>query len=128
MSFLLCKLFDGFVELFVLLLAFLFLKPLDLLLLLKEICLDLSHMLICFDHFCHEVIRTLNRYLGLHTELHGLLHVFSGEVVERYLPLDIVVDLQRLSCLRQHHWVLVGNSHVLGEGDSSLLFDQLPRF
>mmetsp|Transcript_3569 Transcript_3569/g.5401 ORF Transcript_3569/g.5401 Transcript_3569/m.5401 type:complete len:208 (+) Transcript_3569:266-889(+) len=116
---------DSLVELLVLLLALLLLELGDFGLLLHQAALDLAHMGVRLQHFSQEIVGSADWGLGLHEDAHALHHVLPGQVVEGDFSLDIVVDLEVSRSLGNLTGLLVGEGHVLHEGNLALLPDEL---
>lgn len=110
MSLSLFKRLDGLVELLVLETSPLFFKRLHLLLLLEQSGLDLGHVLVRLEHLCEKVVGTGNGDLRLDEDLHAFLYVFSRQVIEGDLSLNVIMDCQ---LLRHNQLMLVGDGHVL---------------
>ena len=101
------EVFQGLVELLVLLLGFVLFERLDLGLLLQQALLDIDHVLVGLQHFGQEIVWTCDRHLRLDQEPHSLHHIVACSVVERNFTLDLRLYLQ---VLRHCNGLLMGYS------------------
>ena len=108
---------DRLVELFVLHARLLLLESLDLALLLQQPRFHLGHVLVRFEHLSEEIIWTADWDLGLHQDFHTFLHIFTCHIVKSDLAFDVIVHRQ---CLWHLQGLVIGDGHVLREGDAAL--------
>lgn len=87
---------QGFVELLVFSFGLVFLKSLDLGLLLQESLLDVHHVLVALEHLSEEVVRPSNWHFRLNQESHAKHHIVTHIVIKADLSLDLILYSQLL--------------------------------
>ena len=128
MSFLLCKLFDGFMEFLVFNFCFLFFKFLDFVLLLQKPAFHFGHVGIWLEHFCEEIIWSTYGYFGLNQNFHSWHYIFTSIIVKCNLPLYVVIYLQGFCTFWQTDFCRISYCHMLCKWNFSLLFNKFLGF